>query len=154
MSSLLFRKKEHDGCRIIFGFRHQDILINPCPSFGILPKVFNMGTQQFLHILSSEISGSRSKTAVLPSSVLLYPACNIQLKWEEQCKWNHLAMDKPDVNHPDVGGGGQALHLVDEDGGHRQHCGQGHTQGCLKKKKAWRRWWQRWLQWEGSSSSW
>ena len=47
---------------------------------------------------------------------------------------NHLAEDQPDVNHLDVRGGGQALHLADEDGGHHQHCGQVHTQGCLKEE--------------------
>ena len=30
-------------------------------------------------------------------------------------------MNKPDVNHLDVRGGGQALHLGDKDGGHHQH---------------------------------
>ena len=49
-------------------------------------------------------------------------------------KGNHLAEDEPDVDHLDVRGGGQALHLADEDGGHHQHCGQVHTQGCLKEE--------------------
>ena len=47
---------------------------------------------------------------------------------------NHLAKDEPDVNHLDVGGGGQALHLADEDGGHHQHGGQVHTQSCLEEE--------------------
>ena len=49
-------------------------------------------------------------------------------------KGNHLAEDKPDVDHLDVRGGGQALHLADEDGGHHQHGGQVHTQGRLKEE--------------------
>ena len=49
-------------------------------------------------------------------------------------KGNHLAEDKPDVNHLDVRGGGQALHLADEDGGHHQHGGQVHAQGRLKEE--------------------
>ena len=36
---------------------------------------------------------------------------------------------------PDVRGGGQALHLADEDGGHNQHGGQVHTQGCLEEER-------------------
>ena len=50
------------------------------------------------------------------------------------CKGNHLAKNKPDVYHLDVRGGGQALHLADEDGGHHQHGGQIHTQGRLKEE--------------------
>ena len=46
-----------------------------------------------------------------------------------------LAKDQPDVNHLDVRGGGKALHLADEDGGHHQHGGQVHTQGCLKEER-------------------
>ena len=37
--------------------------------------------------------------------------------------------DEPDVNHLDVRGGGQALHLADEGGGHHQYGGQVHIQG-------------------------
>ena len=33
-------------------------------------------------------------------------------------KGNQLAENEPDVDHLDVRGGGQALHLADEDGGH------------------------------------
>ena len=47
---------------------------------------------------------------------------------------HHLAEDEPDVDHLDVRGGGQALHLADEDGGHHQHGGQIHAQGCLKEE--------------------
>ena len=50
-------------------------------------------------------------------------------------KGNHLAEDEPDVNHLDVRGWGQALHLADEDGGHHQHGGQVHTQGCIKEER-------------------
>ena len=49
-------------------------------------------------------------------------------------KGNHLAEDKPDVNHLDVRGGGQALHLADEDGGHHKHGGQVHAQGRLEEE--------------------
>ena len=31
-------------------------------------------------------------------------------------------------------GGGQALHITDEDGGHHQHGGQVHAQGGLKEE--------------------
>ena len=47
---------------------------------------------------------------------------------------NQLAEDEPAVDHLDIGGGGQALHLADEDGGHHQHGGQVHAQGCLKEE--------------------
>ena len=50
------------------------------------------------------------------------------------CKGDHLAEDEPDVDHLDVRGGGQTLHLADEDGGHHQHSGQVHAQGCLKEE--------------------
>ena len=33
-------------------------------------------------------------------------------------KWNQLAEDEPVVDHLGGRGGGQALHLADEDGGH------------------------------------
>ena len=45
-----------------------------------------------------------------------------------------MAKDQPDVDHLDVRGGGQALHLADEDGGRYQHGGQVHAQGCLKEE--------------------
>jgi len=45
-----------------------------------------------------------------------------------------LAKDQPDVDHLDVRGGGQALHLADEDGGHHQHSGQVHAQRCLEEE--------------------
>ena len=37
-------------------------------------------------------------------------------------KWNQLAEDEPVVDHLGGRGGGQALHLADEDRGHHQHC--------------------------------
>ena len=49
-------------------------------------------------------------------------------------KRNHLAENKPKVDHLDVRGGGQALHLADEDGCHHQHGGQVHAQGGLKEE--------------------
>ena len=41
---------------------------------------------------------------------------------------NQLAEDQPEVNHLQVGGGGQPLHHTDEDGRHDQHVGQVHRQ--------------------------
>ena len=49
-------------------------------------------------------------------------------------EWDHLTENQPDVDHLDVRGGGQALHLADEDGGHHQHGGQVHAQGCFKEE--------------------
>ena len=49
-------------------------------------------------------------------------------------KRNQLAHHQPHVDHLDVGGGGQALHLADEDRCHHQHGGQVHTQGCLEEE--------------------
>ena len=50
-------------------------------------------------------------------------------------KGKDLAEDEPDVNHPDVRGGGQALHLADKDGGHHKHGGQVHAQGRLEEER-------------------
>ena len=49
-------------------------------------------------------------------------------------KWNQLAEDEPVVDHLGGRGGGQALHLADEDRGHHQHGGQVHAQGCLEEE--------------------
>ena len=46
-----------------------------------------------------------------------------------------LRENKPHIDHPDVGGGGQALHLADEDGRHDQHGGQVDTQGGLEEER-------------------
>ena len=51
------------------------------------------------------------------------------------CKGDHLAEDEPDVDHLDVRGGGQDLHLADEDGRHHQHGGEVHTQGSLEEER-------------------
>ena len=51
-------------------------------------------------------------------------------------KGNHLTEDKPDVNHLDVRGGGQTLHLADEDGGHHQHGGQVHRHRGFKVERS------------------
>ena len=40
---------------------------------------------------------------------------------DDLSKGNHLAENEPDVDHLDVRGGGQTLHLAD---GHHQHCCQ------------------------------
>ena len=45
-----------------------------------------------------------------------------------------LGKNKPHVDHPDVRGGGQALHLADEDGRHDQHGGQVHAEGGLEEE--------------------
>ena len=50
-------------------------------------------------------------------------------------KRNQLTEDQPVVDHLGGRGGGQALYLADEDGGHHQHGGQIHTQGCLKEER-------------------
>ena len=50
-------------------------------------------------------------------------------------KGNQLTEDEPVVDHLGGRGGRQALHLADEDGGHHQHGGQIHTQGCLKEER-------------------
>ena len=49
-------------------------------------------------------------------------------------KGNQLANDQPDVDHLGVRGGGQALHLADEDGRQHQHSGQVHTEGRLEEE--------------------
>ena len=56
-----------------------------------------------------------SSMAIIPSVVLHSSEKN------NLGKGNHLTKDEPNVNHLDVGGGGQALHLADEDGRHHQH---------------------------------
>ena len=48
---------------------------------------------------------------------------------------HQLAEDQPDVDHLDVRGGGQALHLADEDGGHHQHGGQVHGERGLEEDR-------------------
>ena len=53
---------------------------------------------------------------------------------DDLSKGNHLAENEPDVDHLDVGGGGQALHLADEDRRHHQHGRQVHAQGGLKEE--------------------
>ena len=45
-----------------------------------------------------------------------------------------LRKNKPHVDHPDVRGGGQALHLADEDGRHDKHGGQVHAEGGLEEE--------------------
>ena len=49
-------------------------------------------------------------------------------------KGQKLAKNKPAVNHSDFWGGGQALHLADEDGRHDQHGRQVHTEGGLEEE--------------------
>ena len=44
-----------------------------------------------------------------------------------------LADQEPDVEQLEVGGGGEDLPHVDDDGGQHQHCGQVHTQGSFKE---------------------
>ena len=66
---------------------------------------------------------------IIPS-VLLHSSGKYNLR-----KGNNLAEDKPEGNHLDVRGGGQVLHLADEDGHHHQHGGQVHTEGRLKEER-------------------
>ena len=46
-----------------------------------------------------------------------------------------MAEDEPAVDHLDIGGGGLALHLADEDGGHHEHGGEVHAQCRLKEER-------------------
>ena len=71
----------------------------------------------------------------------LFFASHLRLSEELHCseknhfnEWQQLAKNEPDVNHPDVRGWGQALHLADEDGREDQYSRQVHTQGCLKEE--------------------
>ena len=48
-------------------------------------------------------------------------------------KWHELADQEPDVEQLEVGGGGEDLPHVDDDGGQHQHGGQVHTQGSFKE---------------------
>ena len=50
-------------------------------------------------------------------------------------KWNQLAEDEPVVDHLGGRGGGQALHLADEDGRHHKHGSQVHAEGCLEEER-------------------
>ena len=59
---------------------------------------------------------------------IIFPVVLHDSEKDNFSKGNHLAEDEPDVNHLDVRGGGQALHLADEDGRQDEHCGQVHTQ--------------------------
>merc|ERR1712004_892979 len=68
-----------------------------------------------------------------PITLLLLPEILDGSEKHHLGKGNQLAENEPDVDHLDVRGGGQALHLADEDGGHHQHGGQVHTQGCFKE---------------------
>ena len=42
------------------------------------------------------------------------------------CKGNKLSKNEPNVNHLDIGGGGQRLGHADEEGGQHQQRGQVH----------------------------
>ena len=48
---------------------------------------------------------------------------------------NQLAQDQPDVDHLDVRGGGQPLHLANEDGGHHQHVCEVDAQACFEEAR-------------------
>ena len=71
----------------------------------------------------------------------LFFASHLRLSEELHCSEKHnlderqkLSQNQPDVDHPDVWGGGQALHLADEDGGHDQHGGQVNAEGGLEEE--------------------
>ena len=49
-------------------------------------------------------------------------------------KGNQLSEDKPDVDHLDIGGGGQRLGHADEEGGQDQQRGQVHRHQGLKEE--------------------
>ena len=50
------------------------------------------------------------------------------------CEGNQLSEYEPDVNHLDIGGGGQRLGHADEEGGQHQQRGQVHRHLRLEKK--------------------
>ena len=50
-------------------------------------------------------------------------------------KGNQLAEDEPVVDHLGGRGGGQALHLADEDRCRHQHGGEVDAEGCLKEER-------------------
>ena len=50
------------------------------------------------------------------------------------CKRNQLSKDKPDVDHLDIGGGGQRLGHADEEGGQHQRRGQVHRHHRLEEE--------------------
>ena len=50
------------------------------------------------------------------------------------CKRNKLSKDEPDVDHLDIGGGGQRLGHADEEGGQHQQRGQVHRHHRLKEE--------------------
>ena len=49
-------------------------------------------------------------------------------------KWNQLSEYEPDVDHFDIGGGGQRLGHTDEEGGQHQQRGQVHCNLSLKEE--------------------
>ena len=56
--------------------------------------------------------------------------CNLDL-----CKRNQLSKDQPDVDHLDIGGGGQRLGHADEEGGQHQQRGQVHRHHRLEEER-------------------
>ena len=85
---------------------------------NLWPKVFS---SNIWHLFFSESSSpsSLSSTFIGISMVLSSPCLSSLL-----CS---IALSSR--------GGGQALHITDEDGGHHQHGGQVHTQGCFKEER-------------------
>ena len=49
-------------------------------------------------------------------------------------KWNQLSEYEPDVDHLDIGGGGQRLGHADEEGGQHQQRGQVHRHHCFEEE--------------------
>ena len=47
-------------------------------------------------------------------------------------KGNQLASDQPDINHADIGGGGELLHHTDEESRGHQHHGEVHSNHGLE----------------------
>ena len=58
---------------------------------------------------------------------LIFSEIFLDSKKQHLGEGNQLAEDQPDVDHLDVSGGWQALHLAEKDGGHHQHGGQVHV---------------------------
>ena len=94
---------------------------------------FNSLCSSFFFTFFINKGDNRSDTFCFVKCIL--PLVLLGCENNDLSKGNHLAEDEPDVNHLDVGGGGQALHLADEYGGHHEHRGQVNTQGCLKEER-------------------
>ena len=111
----------------------------PLCKFGFIDKLFSVVEGSHSQRNSLYVFCISFRFLPLPLScfspfLLVHPVVLYGSEKDNFGKGNHLAEDEPDVNHLDVRGGGQALHLADKDGGQHQHGGQVHTQSRLKEK--------------------